>query len=140
MPFINIAISKDCLSTAQKQRLFDETTRLMAEVMNKNPALTAVRIDEHPAENWAIGGEAVSAGERHGAHMDIKVTAGTNTDEEKAKMIGLAMKMLTEVVGSTPEASYVVIHDLDAGAWGYNGRTQKARAEEARRPKSVSSL
>ena len=51
MPFINIAVSNRRLSKAQKQRLFDETTRLMAEVMNKNPALTAVRIDEHPAEN-----------------------------------------------------------------------------------------
>ena len=132
MPFINIAVSNGRLSTAQKQRLFHETTRLMAEVMNKNPALTAVRIDEHPAENWAIGGDAVSAGESHGVHMDIKVTAGTNTDEEKAEMIGLAMKMLTEVVGPTPEASYVVIHDLDAGAWGYDGRTQRARAEEAK--------
>ena len=101
----------------------------MAEVMNKNPALTAVRIDEQPAENWAIAGEPVSAGERPAVHMDIKVTAATNTDAEKAEMIGLGMAMLTEAVGSAPEASYVVIHDLDAGAWGYNGRTQKARAQ-----------
>ena len=137
MPFINIAVSNGRLSTAQKQRLFQETTRLMAEVMHKNPALTAVRIDEHPAENWAIGGDAVSAGESHGVHMDIKVTAATNTDEEKAEMTGLAMKMLTDVVGPTPEASYVVIHDLDAGAWGYDGRTQRARAEEARPKQAV---
>ena len=61
--------------------------------------------------------------------MDIKVTAGTNTDAEKAEMIGLGMAMLSEVVGPAPEASYIVIHDLDAGVWGYNGRTQKARAQ-----------
>ena len=97
--------------------------------MHKNPSLTAIRIDEHPAENWAIVGEAVSAGVGPAVHMDIKVTAGTNTDAEKAEMISLAMEMLTEIVGLAHEASYVVIHDLDAGAWGYNGRTQKDRAE-----------
>ena len=101
----------------------------MAEVMNKNPSLTAIRIDEYPADNWAIAGDAVSVGERTAVHIDIKVTAGTNTDEEKAEMIARSQAMLREVVGPTPEASYVVIHDLDAGAWGYNGRTQKARAE-----------
>ena len=59
----------------------------------------------------------------------IKVTAGTNTNAEKAEMISRSMEMLTEIIGPVPEASYVVIHDLDAGAWGYNGRTQKARAD-----------
>jgi len=130
MPFINIGVANRRLTKVQKQRLFDETTHLMAEVMNKNPALTSVRIDEHPAENWAIAGNAVSGGEDSAVHMDIKVTAGTNTDKEKAEMIRLSMNMLTDVVGDTPQASYVVIHDLDAAAWGYNGQTQKARAQK----------
>ena len=132
MPFINIAVAqtdRGGLSKTQKQRLFDETTRLMAEVMHKNPSLAAIRIDEHGSENWAIAGEAVSAGEGPAVHMDIKVTDGTNSDEEKAEMIRLSMAMLSKVVGPAPEASYVVIHDLDAGAWGYDGRTQKARAQ-----------
>jgi len=130
MPYINIAVTNGPLSSAQKQRLFDETTRLMAEVLHKNPALTAVRIDEHPAENWAIAGKALSTSGRPGVHMDIKVTGGTNTDAEKAEMIDRAMAMLKEVVGTVPEASYIVIHDLDAGAWGYNGQTQKSRAQD----------
>jgi 4-oxalocrotonate tautomerase len=98
--------------------------------MHKKSSLTAVRIDEHPAENWAIAGEAVSTGAAPAVHMDIKVTAGTNTDAEKAEMIRLAMAMLNDIVGAAPEASYVVIDELDAGTWGYNGRTQKARAED----------
>ncbi|MBT3305839.1 MAG: 4-oxalocrotonate tautomerase [Alphaproteobacteria bacterium] len=127
MPFINIAVTNGPLSTAQKRRLFEETTRLMAEVLHKNPSLTAVRIDEHGSENWAIAGEALGA--QTGVHMDIKVTDATNTDTEKAEMIERAMAMLTEVVGAVPEASYIVIHDLDAGAWGYNGKTQRDRAQ-----------
>ncbi len=34
MPFINIAVAQGSLSKAQKQRLFQETTRLMAKVMH----------------------------------------------------------------------------------------------------------
>lgn len=128
MPFINIAVAGNQLSLAQKQRLFDETTRLMNEVMRKDPTLTAVRIDPFRADDWAISQRPAAIQEMTAVHMDIKVTAGTNTDEEKAEMIRQAMAMLKEIVGATPEASYIVIHELDATAWGYNGRTQHARA------------
>lgn len=130
MPFINIAVSGTTLSATQKQRLFDETTRLMAEVMKKKPELTAVRIDEYPGDSWAIACTPITASEKIAVHMDIKITDGTNTEEEKAEMIRLGMSMLKQVVGNTAEASYIVIHNLDSAAWGYDGKTQKARTRE----------
>ena len=128
MPFINIAVSGTELSDTQKQQLFDETTRLMGEVMKKNPDLTSVRIDKFPSDNWAVGRKSMSVRGEIGAHMDIKVTDATNTNEEKAEMIKQSMSMLKKIIGSTPEASYIVIHDLDANAWGYDGQTQSSRA------------
>lgn len=130
MPFINISVAGPELSDAQKQRLFDETTRLMKDVMNKNSELTSVRIDQFPGGNWAVGGTPTHVRGEVGAHMDIKVTAGTNTEDEKADMIRHGMTMLKDVVGSVPEASYIVIHELDARDWGYDGRTQQARAQQ----------
>jgi 4-oxalocrotonate tautomerase len=59
---------------------------------------------------------------------DIKVTEGTNTPEEKAEMISQTIKMLENVVGTIQEACYVVIDDIPANSWGYNGKTQYARA------------
>ena len=128
MPFINIAVAGSPLSSAQKQRLFDETTRLMNEVMRKDPSLTAVRIDQFNADDWAIAGRTTSLYEKSAVHMDIKVTAGTNTDEEKEQMIRQATEMLKNIVGAILEASYIVIHELDATAWGYDGRSQRSRA------------
>ena len=128
MPFINIAVAGPSLSGSQAQRLFDETTRLMHDVMGKSPELTSVRIDEFDSDNWAIGRTPVSRRGETAVHMDIKVTEGTNTDGEKAEMIRQAMTMLKHVVGATPEASYVVIHDLNADSWGYDGLTQGQRA------------
>ena len=128
MPFINIAVAGSPLSSAQKQQLFDETTRLMGEVMRKNPNLTAVRIDQLDGDDWAIGRKTATTRGQTAVHMDIKVTAGTNTDEEKEEMIRRGMEMLKHTVGMLPEASYIVIHELDAAAWGYDGRTQGSRA------------
>lgn len=124
MPFITISVTGPALSDAVKSALFRETTELMRDVMKKNAALTAVRIDAQPSGHWAIGGAPVPIA----AHMDIKVTAGTNSDTEKAEMIRRSMEMLCRHVGALPEASYVVIHDLDGAAWGYNGQIQAARA------------
>ncbi|MCW5698788.1 MAG: tautomerase family protein [Rhodospirillales bacterium] len=127
MPYINIAVAGAPLTKAQKQSLFDETTDLMAKVMGKNPTLTSVRIDEYPPENWAIGKTPVSPRNETAAHMDIKITAGTNTEDEKATMIESAMTMLKRVVDAVPVATYVIVHELDAGSWGYDGRTQADR-------------
>jgi 4-oxalocrotonate tautomerase len=130
MPFINIATSQGTLSASQKQQLFNQTTRLMSEVMHKNPTLTSIRIDEYPATNWAVDQQSMQARNQTAVHMDIKVTAGTNTDQEKAEMISQGMSMLKGVIGNIPEASYIVIHEIDAEAWGYGGQTQAARAQK----------
>ena len=128
MPYINIAVAGKPLSSLQKQQLFAETTRLMTEVMRKDPDLTAVRIDQFKGDDWAVGRRTATALGSTAVHMDIKVTAGTNTDAEKEHMIARAMAMLKEVVGEVPLASYIVIHELNAADWGYDGRTQRARA------------
>ncbi len=124
MPFIHIAVAGPPLGGDRKSRLHAETTRLMAEVMGKRPDLTSVRIVEGPADAWAVAGTA-DGGVR--AHMDITITAGTNTAQEKASMVRAGHDLLGAVVGALPEATYVVIHELPADAWGYGGLTQGAR-------------
>lgn len=101
---------------------------IKSAVLAVTPSLTAVRIDQFNADDWAIGRRSASTQGKTAVHMDIKVTAGTNTDEEKEKIIRQAIEMFKEVVGAIPEASYVVIHEVDATAWGYDGRTQRSRA------------
>ena len=64
-----------------------------------------------------------------GVHVDVKITRGTNTNEEKAEFIRCEMAMLKDTIGATPEASYIVIHELDASTWGYDGETQHSRAK-----------
>ena len=56
MPYINIKITREGVSKEQKAKLIDGVTKVLSNVLNKNPATTFVVIDEVEVENWGIGG------------------------------------------------------------------------------------
>jgi len=127
MPFINIKLEGQSLTDRQKQELHSRTTDLMSEIMNKKPEVTSVLIEEVPAGNWAIGKKGIAESSLSTAHIDIKVTKGTNTKDEKADMISASISMLKEVVGEIPEATYVIIDEIASDAWGFDGLTMEER-------------
>lgn len=61
MPYVNIKITRDGVSPEKKAELIHGVTRLLADVLGKNPATTVVVIDEVETDNWGIGGETVTA-------------------------------------------------------------------------------
>lgn len=60
MPYVNIKITKEGATIEQKAVLIREVTRLLAEVLGKNPQTTVVVIDEVETDNWGIGGESIT--------------------------------------------------------------------------------
>jgi 4-oxalocrotonate tautomerase len=87
--------------------------------------VTAVRLAGSEAALWTIGG---SACDKTTAYVDVKITQGSNSRQEKALLIEHLHHLLTETLGELAEASYIVIHELPAESWGYAGSTQAARA------------
>jgi 4-oxalocrotonate tautomerase len=69
MPYVNIKITKEGASPEQKATLIREVTRLLAEVLGKNPQTTVVVIDEVETDNWGVGGQTVTI-LRQGAKAD----------------------------------------------------------------------
>lgn len=61
MPYILIQITKENVSTQQKQQLIKEATDLVVRILDKDPATTFVVIDEVETDNWGVAGESVSA-------------------------------------------------------------------------------
>lgn len=127
MPYINIRLG-DALNNAQKDQLYQKTTLFMNTIMGKRREVTVVHIQESKPYQWATNGLILTDEDPVGVFVDIKVTEGTNTPEEKAEMISQTVKMLEDVVGTIQEACYVIIDDVPANSWGYNGKTQSARA------------
>jgi 4-oxalocrotonate tautomerase len=66
MPYVHIRITDEGVTAAHKATLIEGVTRLLQEVLGKNPATTVVVIDEVPTDNWGIGGETVTVRRRRG--------------------------------------------------------------------------
>lgn len=66
MPYINIKITKDGTSPEKKAELIRGVTKLLAEVLGKNPQTTVVVIEEIETDNWGIGGETVTTRRKQG--------------------------------------------------------------------------
>lgn len=61
MPYVNIKITKDGVTQAQKQQLIAGATQLLVDVLGKDPASLVVVIDEVETDNWGIAGKSVTA-------------------------------------------------------------------------------
>jgi len=60
MPYINIQVTDEGVTVAQKKKLIEGATRLVVDVLDKDPASTFVVIDEVSTDNWGIGYDMVT--------------------------------------------------------------------------------
>ncbi len=60
MPFVNIKVTNESVTSEQKQQLIEGVTQLLQEVLHKNPATTFVIIDEINTDNWGVAGKQVT--------------------------------------------------------------------------------
>ncbi|NIM39657.1 MAG: 2-hydroxymuconate tautomerase family protein [Hydrogenophaga sp.] len=56
MPYVNIQVTRENVSAQQKAELIAGVTGLLQRVLDKDPALTHVVIDEIDLDNWGVGG------------------------------------------------------------------------------------
>ena len=66
MPFVNIKITKEGATPEKKAQLIRGVTKLLVDVLGKNPQTTVVVIDEVETDNWGIGGETVTSRRKRG--------------------------------------------------------------------------
>ena len=60
MPYIKIEVTREGVTREQKQALIKGVTDLMSDVLNKDPRLTFVVIQEYDLDDWGHAGEQVS--------------------------------------------------------------------------------
>ncbi|MFC9293485.1 4-oxalocrotonate tautomerase family protein [Streptomyces sp. NPDC057011] len=56
MPYVNVRITREGATAAQKAEIIAGVTDLLVKVLDKDPATTFVLIDEVALENWGVGG------------------------------------------------------------------------------------
>ena len=66
MPYVNIKLTKEDVSSSQKAELIQGVTELLQKVLGKNPKTTFVIVEEVDTDNWGIAGEQVTSRRKRG--------------------------------------------------------------------------
>lgn len=122
MPFARLTLSSN-LPAHEGGPLCEALTTLIANELGKRHELTSVLIDVPGAHHWTIGGcqQALAA------HLEVSVTAGTNSEEEKRSFMASAMALLRGALPDLDPATYIIVKENPATDWGYDGKSQADR-------------
>ncbi len=132
MPYLNVKLSAT-ESQETTERIASMLTALTTDVLKKKRELTSVALDYISAQRWYIAGASLAVQETATFYLDVKITEGTNTKDEKASYVRQVFAAVESVLGKLHPASYIVIHEVRADAWGYAGATQEYRYIDGKR-------
>jgi 4-oxalocrotonate tautomerase len=126
MPYLNLKLS---ISPSEEttEQLALVLTDLTAQILRKKREVTSVAIECIPPAQWTIGGLSIAAKVSATFFLEVKVTEGTNTKDEKAAYIKAVFDSVASLLGKIEPASYIVIQEVRADAWGFAGATQENR-------------
>jgi len=113
-------------------RLADAVTRLTAEVLRKDPKVTALAVEWVPRRRWFVAGHTTEVIGRPAFFLEVRITEGTNTKDEKARYVAEAFAALDGLLGGADPESYIHVNEVKGDAYGYGGRTQERRYVEGR--------
>ena len=72
MPYVKIELTREGVTREQKQELISGITNLITDVLNKDPHLTHVVIQEIELDDWGYAGDQVSVLRKRGITADKK--------------------------------------------------------------------
>lgn len=130
MPTLQLTLSAP-QDQSRHHSLAQALTRITAERLGKRAEVTAVLVHEAQATHWYIGSAPV---QRPTALLEISITAGTNSEQQKADFVAAAYAELEAQLGrgqGLELASYVIVREVTVTDWGYGGRTQAQRRTDS---------
>ncbi|ARS40658.1 4-oxalocrotonate tautomerase [Sphingobacteriaceae bacterium GW460-11-11-14-LB5] len=72
MPYVKIEVTREGVTREQKQTLISGITKLISEVLDKDPKLTHIVIQEIELDDWGYAGEQVSVLRKKGITANRK--------------------------------------------------------------------
>jgi 4-oxalocrotonate tautomerase len=127
MPLITVTYASNHQKLASKAEIAAEVTRLSSTILGKDPKVTALIVQRVDPEDWFAGGRSLAEAGLASFWLDIHISEGTNTKDEKAKFLAETFKTMGRLLGPLHKESYAHVHEVRGDAYGFGGLTQERR-------------
>jgi 4-oxalocrotonate tautomerase len=127
MPMISVQYASPRPAPDLAKAVAAAASRLASDILHKDPAVTAVVVEEVDPAKWFIAGKSLAEHGLAGFWLDIRITDGTNTREEKAAFVAATFATMNALIGPLHGESYVHVNEVRGDAYGYGGLTQNER-------------
>jgi 4-oxalocrotonate tautomerase len=127
MPLITVTFASAHKELASKAAIAAEVNRLSATLLDNDPKVTAIIVQRVETEDWFAGGRSLADAGRASFWLDIHVTEGNKTKDQKAKFIAAVFSAMGKLLGPLHEESYAYVHEARGDAYGFGGLTQEQR-------------
>jgi 4-oxalocrotonate tautomerase len=127
MPLITVSYSSSRHTPSLKADIAAAVSDLTAKILHKDPKVTAIIVKSVDPSDWFAGGKSLAEQKLASFWLDIHVTEGTNTKEEKAGYIAAMFARMGELLGPLHNESYLHVDEVKGDAYGFGGLTQERR-------------
>jgi 4-oxalocrotonate tautomerase len=127
MPLITVSYSSARQSPSLKAEIAAAVSELTADILHKDPKVTAIIVKSVDPADWFAGGKSLADEKLASFWLDIHVTEGTNTKDEKAAYIAAMFRRMGELLGPLHTESYLHVDEVRGDAYGFGGLTQERR-------------
>jgi 4-oxalocrotonate tautomerase len=127
MPLITVSYSTSRQTPQLKSDVAATVSELTAEILHKDPQVTAIIVKSVDAADWFAGGKSLAEQKLASYWLDIHVSEGTNTKDEKAAYLAAMFARMGELLGPLHEETYLHVDEVRGDAYGFGGLTQERR-------------
>src|SRR5512133_445372 len=127
MPMITVQYSTSRSERGLKTAVAQAASDLAARILRKDPKVTGVLVQAVDPTEWFCAGQSLAQSGLAAFWLEIRITEGTNTKDEKASFIAAVFERMGELLGPLHVESYVYAHDAAADGYGFGGVTQERR-------------
>jgi len=127
MPLITVTYCSPQPTPSIKADIAAAVSDLTARILRKDPKVTAIIVTAVAAADWFAGGRSLAEQGLASYWLDIRVTEGTNTKDEKAAYLAAVFERMGELLGPLHPETYLHVDEVRGDAYGFGGLSQEQR-------------
>src|SRR5215471_14688180 len=98
MPLITVSYTSSRQSPSLKADIASAVSELTAKILHKDPRVTAIIVKSVDAADWFAGGKSLAEQKLASYWIDVHVSEGTNTKDEKAAYLAAMFQRMGELL------------------------------------------